>query len=145
MGPNSGGMVLRWCPFRTMSDDPTRQPRRPTSADSFNIGACGKKVLKIFSSETAWPIGAKFWWNGPYVVPFQNLVKWPHPSAKAADISWHSFDIGPYGKNVLNKLKIFSTETVSPVGTRIWWNGLYYAGMVLGWSSFRTMSDYPTC
>ena len=27
MGPNFGGMVLRWSPFRIVFDDPGRQPR----------------------------------------------------------------------------------------------------------------------
>jgi hypothetical protein len=31
-------------------------------------------VKKIFSSETAWPNGAKFGIDGPWVCPFQNCV-----------------------------------------------------------------------
>jgi hypothetical protein len=33
-----------------------------------------KQLLKIFSSETTWPLETKLWWNGPWVVPFQNCI-----------------------------------------------------------------------
>ena len=33
--------------------------------------------FEIFSSETIWTILPKLYWNGPWVVPFQNYVRWP--------------------------------------------------------------------
>ena len=33
------------------------------------------QLLKIFSSETTWPLETKLWWNGPWVIPFQNCVR----------------------------------------------------------------------
>jgi hypothetical protein len=33
-------------------------------------------------------------------VNFQNYVLWPRPPSKMAAVSRHSFNIGPYGKNV---------------------------------------------
>ena len=42
---------------------------------------------KIFSSETAWPIWTKPWWNGPYMVLFQNCVRRHWPPTKMATIT----------------------------------------------------------
>jgi hypothetical protein len=41
-------------------------------------------VKKIFSSETAGPNGAKLGIDGPWVCPFQNCVRQPHPPFKMA-------------------------------------------------------------
>jgi hypothetical protein len=30
------------------------------------------QLLKIFSSETTWPLETKLWWNGLWVIAFQN-------------------------------------------------------------------------
>ena len=47
LGPTFGGMVHRWSPFRNMSDDPTRQPKWPTSADIIlTLDQMGKMFLK---------------------------------------------------------------------------------------------------
>ena len=43
-------------------------------------------VKKIFSSETAWPNGAKLGIDGPWVCPFQNCVWQPHPPFKMAAV-----------------------------------------------------------
>ena len=43
-------------------------------------------VKKIFSSETAWPNGAKLGIDGPWVCPFQNCVRQPHPPFKMAAV-----------------------------------------------------------
>jgi hypothetical protein len=45
-------------------------------------------VKKIFSSETAWPNGAKLGIDGPwvYMCPFQNCVRQPHPPFKMAAV-----------------------------------------------------------
>ena len=41
---------------------------------------------KIFSSETAWQNGAKLGIDGPWVCPFQNCVRQPHPPFKMAAV-----------------------------------------------------------
>ena len=43
-------------------------------------------VKRIFSSETAWPNGAKLGIDGPWVCPFQNCVRQPHPPFKMAAV-----------------------------------------------------------
>ena len=43
-------------------------------------------LKKIFSSETAWPNGAKLGIDGPWVCPFQNCVRQPHPPFKMAAV-----------------------------------------------------------
>jgi hypothetical protein len=37
------------------------------------------QLLKIFSFETTWPDETKLWWNGPWVIPFQNCVRQSRP------------------------------------------------------------------
>ena len=32
--------------------------------------------ILIFTSETTGPIATKLWWNGPWMVPFPNCVRW---------------------------------------------------------------------
>ena len=48
--------------------------RRPSS--TFHI--------LIFSSETTGPIATKLWWNGPWMAPFQNYVRWSRFPTKMA-------------------------------------------------------------
>jgi hypothetical protein len=43
-------------------------------------------VKEIFSCETAWPNGAKLGIDGPWVCPFQNCVRQPHPPFKMAAV-----------------------------------------------------------
>ena len=40
--------------------------------------------ILIFSSETAGPIAAKLWWNGPWMTPFQIRVRWSRLPTKMA-------------------------------------------------------------
>ena len=40
--------------------------------------------IKIFSSETTGPIATKLWWNDPWMVPFQNCVRWSRLPTKMA-------------------------------------------------------------
>jgi hypothetical protein len=40
--------------------------------------------ILIFSSETTGPIATKFWWNGPWMAPFQNCVCWSRLPTKMA-------------------------------------------------------------
>ena len=35
--------------------------------------------------------------DGPWVVYFQNCVRWPRPPSKMAAMSRHSFNVEPYG------------------------------------------------
>jgi hypothetical protein len=37
------------------------------------------QLLKLFSSETTWPLETKLWWNGPWMIPFQNCVRQSRP------------------------------------------------------------------
>ena len=41
-------------------------------------------LIKIFLSETICSIRTKFWWNGHWMVLFQNCVWWSHPLTKMA-------------------------------------------------------------
>jgi hypothetical protein len=45
------------------------------------------QLLKIFSSETTWPLKTKLWWNGPLVIPFQNCVRQSRPSANMVAVT----------------------------------------------------------
>jgi hypothetical protein len=40
--------------------------------------------ILINSSETTWPIWTKLWWNGPWMAPFQNCVRWSRLPTKMA-------------------------------------------------------------
>ena len=40
--------------------------------------------ILIFSSETTGPIAAKLWWNGPWVAPLKNCVRWSRLPTKMA-------------------------------------------------------------
>ena len=40
--------------------------------------------ILIFSSETTGPIATKLWWNGPWMAPFQNYVRWSRLPTKMA-------------------------------------------------------------
>jgi hypothetical protein len=40
--------------------------------------------ILIFSSETTVPIATKLWWNGPWMAPFQNCVRWSRLPTKMA-------------------------------------------------------------
>jgi hypothetical protein len=40
--------------------------------------------ILIFSSETTGSIATKLWWNGPWVTPFQNYVRWSRLPTKMA-------------------------------------------------------------
>ena len=73
LGPNFGGMVLMWFPFRIMFDDFGCQPKMAVVTKNWKFSKTW--IKQIFSSETAWPIWTKPWWNGPYVVPFQNSIR----------------------------------------------------------------------
>jgi hypothetical protein len=44
----------------------------------------GMKLNKIFSSKTTETISTKLWWNGPWMAPFQNCVRWSRLPTKMA-------------------------------------------------------------
>ena len=108
-----------WSPFRIVSDDPTHQPRWPTSTDIVLQKTLREKCFKdlLWNRLAYWYQTLIKWSLGG---PVPELCPMPNPPTKAADISRHSFNIEPYGKNVL---KIFSSITAWPIGTRLWCNG----------------------
>jgi hypothetical protein len=73
-------------------DDPDHQPRSPPL---LKIENSAKNQIKIFSSKTTWPFGTKLWWNGPYVVPFQNYIRRLRLPTKMAAVTFHfeSYDM----------------------------------------------------
>jgi hypothetical protein len=63
--------IEQFWPFeeiRIVSDDPDHQPRCPPLLKIVNSA---KNQIKFSSSETTGPIATKFWWNGPWMAPFQ--------------------------------------------------------------------------
>jgi hypothetical protein len=84
LGPNYGELVFRWSSLRIVSDDPGRQPRQPPLLRIENLT---KDHLTIISSEITGPIGPKLWWNGLWVVIFQNCVRRPRPPTKMATVT----------------------------------------------------------
>ena len=70
--------------------------------------------------------------DGPWVVPFQDCIRWHHPPTKTTKISRHtcSFNIGPYGKNV-------HKSPLKPLGQL----GPKFVEMILMMIPFRMGSD----
>jgi hypothetical protein len=73
--------------------------------------------ILINSSKTTGPIWTNLWWNGPWVVPFQNCVR--------------QFPCQPRWLPLLKiensakyHLKIIFSETAGQIGPKLWWNGL---------------------
>ena len=60
--------------------------------------------ILIFSSETTGPIAAKLWWNGPWMAPFQNCVRWSRLPSKMAT----KLKIEKRGDEILNVHCCFS-------------------------------------
>jgi hypothetical protein len=70
------------------------------------------QLLKIFSSETTWPIKTKLWWNGPWVILFHNGVRQSrHPTNMAA--------VTKNNQKGDEILEIFISETTGPIGTKL--------------------------
>ena len=61
LGASTVGMVVRWSPFRIVSNDPIHQPRFQST----------DKVLTKNPSETASPIVTKLCFNGLLMIPFR--------------------------------------------------------------------------
>ena len=49
-------------------------------------------------------MGTKICGNGPWMVPFQNCIRWTHSLSKMAAVSGHSFKDDPMGKTMKNLL-----------------------------------------
>ena len=121
-------MVLGWSPFRFVSDDPDCHPRW---MPLLKIENSAKNNLKMIFSETAGPIGPKLWWNGLQMVLFENCVRRPRPPTKIAAITKNR----TFGKK---SLKLSPLKLLGQLGSN-------YGGMVFRWSSFRIVSDDPSC
>ena len=118
-------------PWVVLFQNCVRRPRPPNKmAARLKIEKRGGGwFLKIFSSETAWPILTKLWWNSPWVVLFQNCVRQPRPPNKmAARLKIE--------KRGMKFLKYSSLKVISQSSPNL-------AGMILGWSFTKIMSDDP--
>ena len=70
------GPLPKLCPvFPTSNQDGCQAKNRKKGGWNFK---------KIFSSETTEPISTKLCWNDPWVVPFQNCVRYFIPPTKMA-------------------------------------------------------------
>ena len=58
------------------------------------------EILKIFLSETTKPIELWLCWNDHWVVLYWTCESFADRKFKMAAMTWLSFNIGPYGKNV---------------------------------------------
>jgi hypothetical protein len=71
----------------------------------------------ILSSETTWSLKTKLWWNGPWLIPFQNCVRQSRPPTNMVAVTKNK-----KGDDIL---KIFISETTAPIGTKrclvLWW------------------------
>ena len=54
-------------------------PPDPAFVITLRRSSVRTQLLEIFSSETIWPLETKLWWNGPWVIPFQNCVRQSRP------------------------------------------------------------------
>ena len=73
--------------------------------------------ILINSSKTTGPIWTKLWWNGPWVVPFQNCVR-----QSPCQPRW--LPLLRIENLAKNHLKIIFSETAEPIGPKLWWYGL---------------------
>ena len=83
--------------------------------------------ILIFSSETTGPIATKLWWNGPWMAPFQNCVRWSRLPTKMAT----KLKIEKRGDEIVKKsssLKLLSQFQPN------------FAEMILGWSPSKIVS-----
>ena len=70
------------------------------------------KCFKIFFSETSKPVQSKHCVDGHRMDLYKSYVFCADRKFKMADISGHSFNIGPYGKMCV---KIFCSCTSKPI------------------------------
>jgi hypothetical protein len=69
------------------------------------------------SSEATGPIWTKLWWNGPWMAPFQNCVRWPRPLTKMS-ADWPSSIREDFFNSFFAEFSIFSNS-----GHLGWWPG----------------------
>jgi hypothetical protein len=76
--------------------------------------------ILIFSSETTGPIATKIWWNGPWMAPFQNCVRWSRlPTKMAAKLK-----IEKRGDEILIVHCCFSVSKWVQILTAATWQGI---------------------
>jgi hypothetical protein len=68
-------------------------------------------VVSEMTSEITWPLETKLWWNGPWVIPFQNCVRQSRPPTKMVAV-------------IKNKKggeiqQIVISETTGSIGTKL--------------------------
>jgi hypothetical protein len=69
------------------------------------------QLLNIFSSETTWSLETKLWWNGSWVIHFQNCVRQSRPQP-----TWSLLLKIKKGDEIQ---KIVISETTGPIGTKL--------------------------
>ena len=85
------------------------------------------QLLKIFSSETTWPLKTKLWWNGPWVIPFQNCVRQSRQPTNMATVA----------KNRNGGMKFcFPLKLLGQLDSS-------FAKIILWWYPFKNMSGSP--
>ena len=82
--------------------------------------------ILIFSSETTEPIATKLWWNGPWVTPFQNYVRWFRLPTKMAT----KLKIEKRGMKFKKKSSLKLLSQFQPI----------FAEMILGWSPSKNVT-----
>ena len=69
------------------------------SGYSFNIGPYQKTTTNLLECFKLLSQFGPHSWTGPWMVPFQNCIRWIRGQVKMAAISGHSVNIGPFRKN----------------------------------------------
>ena len=75
---------------------------RPSSGVRPSVRPLTFHIL-INSSEATGPIWTKLWWNGPWMAPFQNCVRWSRLPTKMAAKWWQklTWPLARWAKNEL--------------------------------------------
>jgi hypothetical protein len=79
-------LLSKSCPSRT-GFPPFHSPGLWAIVITFRLSSVVRPStfhILIFSSETTGPIATKLWWNGPWMAPFQNCVRWSRLPTKMA-------------------------------------------------------------
>ena len=105
-----GGPFPKLCPTTPTSDQYGRQAKNRKK---------GGWISKIFSSETIVQILTKLYWNGVWVVFFQNCVRHFRRLTKMAATAELSLTLNPMG----NSFNLFLFWSACSIYTKLWWNG----------------------